>query len=121
MQANTRSLEENRRLTLAQAYEDRTIALLDNLRDIRESPCVTVVSSGDDEDRARFRMSLRWWVNYLDNVYYQYQHGFIDEEYYQNQFKTSVRRIAPTRHAAGLQEPRPSFLQEMERVLVERR
>ncbi len=118
MEANTRLLDEGRRLALAQAYENRTITLLDNLRDSRDSRHVKLFSTGD-EDQIRTRLWLRWWANYLDNIYYQYQQGFIDEEYYQSQFQNSVRNFAPRWRAVRVNEPRPSFRQEVERILAE--
>ena len=122
MEANTRSLDEGRRLALAQAYENRTVTLLDNLRDIRDSRHVELFATADSdrpEDQIRTRLWLRWWANYLDNVYYQYQQGFIDEEYYQSQFQNSVRNFAPRWRAVRVNEPRPSFRQEVERILAE--
>ena len=122
MEANTRLLDEGRRLALAQAYENRTITLLDNLRDSRDSRHVKLFAGadGDDpEDQIRARLSLRWWTNYLDNIYYQYQQGFIDEEYYQSQFQDAVLNFAPRWRALRVNEPRPSFRQEVERILAE--
>ncbi len=120
-EANTRSMDEGRRLALAQAYENRTVTLLDNLRDSRESQHVKLFTADSDipEDQIRTRLWLRWWANYLDNVYYQYQQGFIDEEYYQSQFQDAVRNFAPRWRAVRVNEPRPSFRQEVERILAE--
>ena len=119
-EANTRSMDEGRRLALAQAYENRTITLLDNLRDIRGSRYVKQFNPRDDpEDQIRTEVSLRWWANYLDNIHYQYQQGFIDQEYYQSQFQDAVRNFAPRWRAARVNEPRPSFRQEVERILAE--
>ena len=122
MRANTQSLDEGRRLALAQAYQNRTMMLLDNLRDMRESPHVLLFSIGaaendENEDETRARVWLRWWANYLDNIYYQYQQHFIDDEYYQHQFVTSIKVFAPHWRGAGITEPRPSFTQEVERIL----
>ena len=123
MEANTRLLDEGRRLALAQAYENRTITMLDNLRDSRDSRHVKLFftddSDDEDEDQIRTRLSLRWWANYLDNIYYQYQQGFIDKEYYQSQFQDAVRSFAPRWRAVRVNEPRPSFRQEVERILAE--
>ncbi len=124
MEANTRSLDEGRRLALAQAYENRTVTLLDNLRDIRDSRHVELFATADSdrpEDQIRTRLWLRWWANYLDNVYYQYQQGFIDEEFYESPFKGLVRRDA--RHWEALRigqgSRRPRFRAEVERILSE--
>ena len=79
----------------------------------------TAAADDDSEDQIRTRLWLRWWANYLDNVYYQYQQGFIDPEYYQSQFQATVRNFAPRWRAVGVNEPRPSFRQEVERILAE--
>ena len=73
----------------------------------------------DPEDEIRTEVSMRWWANYLDNIHYQYQQGFIDQEYYQSQFQDAVRNFAPRWRAARVNEPRPSFRQEVERILAE--
>jgi hypothetical protein len=54
-------------------------------------------------------------------MYYQYQQGFLDPEYYEDEFKVRVRRLAPTWRALGLLGGRTSFKQEIERILQEDR
>ncbi len=53
-----------------------------------------------------------------DNMFYQYQQGFIDPEYYANEFRVRVRRLAPVWQALGLLGGRPSFCSEIESILL---
>jgi hypothetical protein len=54
-------------------------------------------------------------------MYYQYQQGFLDPEYYEGEFKVRVRRLAPTWQALGLTGGRPSFKDEIARVTADQR
>ena len=53
-------------------------------------------------------------------MYFQYQQGFLDEEYYQDSFRERVARLAPTWKALGITGGRRSFGAEIERLLAER-
>ena len=57
-----------------------------------------------------------------DNLFYQYQQGYLDEEFYQYRVANSIRRFAPWWKKLGAFEPdgrRPSFDAEIERILSE--
>jgi hypothetical protein len=51
-------------------------------------------------------------------MFYQYQQGFIDPEYYANEFRVRVRRLAPVWQALGLLGGRPSFRSEIESIML---
>jgi hypothetical protein len=51
-----------------------------------------------------------------DNMHYQFQHGYLDREYYEDAFKDRVVRLAPTWKALGLTSGRRSFFAEVERL-----
>jgi hypothetical protein len=53
-------------------------------------------------------------------MYFQYQQGFLDEEYYLDAFRERVVRLAPTWKALGVTGGRRSFLEEIERLLASR-
>ena len=55
-----------------------------------------------------------------DNMYFQYQQGFIDKEYYQDSFKTRVRRLAPTREALNVSGSRSTFVAEIDSIMAEK-
>jgi hypothetical protein len=71
------------------------------------------------EDRGRFR---QWQIaqhTHWDNMFFQYQQGFIDEEYYRDSFRERVRRLAPTWKALNVASARSSFNKEIENILAE--
>jgi hypothetical protein len=55
----------------------------------------------------------------LDNEYYQYQKGFLDDEYFEYWFKDQLKRSARAWRSIGLTERRPSFKQFVDELLAE--
>ncbi len=55
----------------------------------------------------------------LDNDYYQYQKGFLDDEYFEFWFKDQLERNARAWRSIGLTELRPSFKQFVDEWLAE--
>ena len=53
----------------------------------------------------------------FDNEYYQYQQGFLDEEYYEHWFKRRLPRVARRWRSLGVVEMRPSFHEFVEEQL----
>ncbi len=133
---NTRAMEESKRLALAQTYQMRADALQDMLVRAAESekigPIVTKltgagypndVSSLDqlsDIEHGRFRQWQIAQQTHWDNMFYQYQQGFLDDEYYRDSFRERVRRLAPTWAALGVSPGRRSFAEEIGRLMAER-
>ena len=59
----------------------------------------------------RFAQRTHW-----DNLFYQYQQGFLDEEYYEDEFTERVKRLAGVWEALGLSGGRRSFAAELDRL-----
>jgi len=132
---NTYAMAESRRLALAQTYQMRADALQEMLVHAAESehigPIITkLVEAGYPEDvrsldaltsveRGRFRQWQIAQQTHWDNMFYQYQQGFLDEEYYRDSFRVRVRRLAPIWDALGLIGGRRSFDEEIARILAE--
>ena len=123
---NTKSMDESRALAIAQSYENRSQATAQHFLQMRDSPyfketSLTLPADATEADVNRQRMfvSLRWWMNASDNLHYQYQKGFLDLEYYENAFVANVKMAAPKWRAAGIEEYRPSFKAEVDRILAE--
>src|SRR5262245_59869182 len=133
---NTHAMEEGRRLALAQTYQIRADALQEMLVRAAESqfigPLITkltqlgypgsveALAHLTPEERGRFR---QWQIaqhTHWDNMHFQYQQGFLDEEYYRDSFSERVARLAPTWRALGIAPGRRSFGAEIERLLAER-
>jgi len=133
---NTHAMEEGKRLALAQTYQMRADALQSMLVHAAESqyigPLITKLTQlGYPEDvsaleqltpdeRGRFRQWQIAQQTHWDNMFFQYQQGYLDEEYYRDSFRERVARLAPTWKALGIAGGRRSFAAEIERLLVER-
>lgn len=129
---NTRAMDESRRLALAQTYQVRADALAEMMTRAATSEqlgplIVKLVEAGYPEDLTCFdavtpveRGVFRQWQiaqqMYWDNVYYQYQQGYLDPEYYEDAFKKRVRRLLPVWDALDLHGERRSFAAELERL-----
>ena len=132
---NTQSMNESRKLALAQTYQMRADALQSMLVQAATSQTVgpllvKLTSEGYPTDvtsleriTAEERGIFKQWQiaqkTHWDNMYYQYQQGFLDPEYYEDEFRVRVRRLAPTWAALGLSGGRRSFEAEVTRLLAE--
>ena len=134
---NTRSMDENKRLALAQTYQMRADALQDMLVKAATSETlgpliISLTEMGYPEDVAALdklsavdRGIFRQWqiaqLIHWDNMHYQYQQGYLDEEYFRDEFQYRVKRLAPTWAALNLIKGRASFVDEVNRLLVDTR
>ena len=132
---NTHAMDENRKLALAQTYQMRSDALQMMLVEAADSehigPLITKLTrAGYPEDitalrklshleRGRFRMWQIAQQTHWDNMYFQYQQGFIDEEYYQDSFRQRVQRLAPTWKELNVTGARRSFVDEIDSIMAE--
>ena len=132
---NTRSMEESKKLALAQTYQMRSDALQMMLVHAADSehigPIITKLTGyGYPEDisalehlttneRGRFRQWQIAQQTHWDNMFFQYQQGFIDEEYYRDSFRERVRRLAPTWKALNVTGARGSFTNEIDKIMAE--
>ena len=117
--ANTASLEEGRRLALAQAYESRTSMILDYLSAIRDSEHMSEAVQINDrtDEELRHQLMLRWWCNYLDNLHFQHENGFLNQDYRDTQYITAIKKFAPDWRAIGIKEPRTAFQKDVDQIL----
>ena len=131
---NTHSLEISQRPALAQTYQMRSDALQTMLVKAASSKVGgiihKVVEAGYPEDlaaldaltpeeRTRFR---QWHIAqqaHWDNMHFQYQQGFLDEEYYRDEFVKRVQRLWPVWQALRLTSGRRSFIEELHRLEAE--
>ncbi len=70
-------------------------------------------------ERFRIRSYLVSRLIDLDNEYYQYQKGFLDDEYFEFSFKEQLKRNAKAWRSIGLTERRPSFKHFVDELLAE--
>jgi hypothetical protein len=134
---NTRSMNESKKLALAQTYQLRSDALQMMLVRAADSEHIAPIigkltEAGYPEDvgaletlskveRQRFRLWQIAQETHWDNMFYQYQQGFIDEEYYRDSFRKRVRRLAPTWKVLEVAAARESFNAEVDKILTEER
>jgi hypothetical protein len=132
---NTRSMDESKKLALAQTYQMRSDALQMMLVHAADSkhiaPIITkLTDAGYPEDigalellskkeRQRFRLWQIAQETHWDNMFFQYQQGFIDEEYYRDSFRKRVKRLAPTWKALKVTGARRTFSAEIAGILAE--
>jgi hypothetical protein len=132
---NTRSMDESKKLALAQTYQMRSDALQMMLVHAADSehigPIISkLTGAGYPEDigaleqlseleRQRFRLWQIAQETHWDNMFFQYQQGFIDEEYYRDSFRKRVKRLAPTWQALNVTGARRTFSAEIEGILAE--
>jgi hypothetical protein len=128
---NTHSLEASQRLAASQTYQLRADALqgmlveaatssvgaiLVKLTDAGYPEDITALERLTAEERGRFRQWQIAQQTHWDNMHFQYQQGFLDEEYYRDAFVERVVRLYPTWKALGLTGGRRSFFAELDRL-----
>ena len=123
---NTHSLDEGRRLAMAQSYEARASRVDADMRQMAESPYLGIHERARDEgvggltpeEQARVRYRAISYHMRFDNLHYQYEQGCLDDIYYESIFMPGVRRFAPQWKELELGW-RPTFRQEIDRILSE--
>ena len=128
---NTHAMDEGRRLALAQTYQMRADALQQMVVTAATTEIGTIIvkltndgypddiSSLDRlsaDELGRFRLWQIAQHTHWDNLYFQFQQGFLDEEYFNDSFRERTVRLAPVWRALGIASGRRSFLQEIERL-----
>ena len=129
---NTLATEESRKLALAQTYQMRSDALqammvaaadsqyigpiIIKLTELGYPEDVTALQRLTAEERGRFRLWQIAQQTHWDNMFFQYEHGYLDQTSYEDSFKERVRRLAPTWEALRLMSVRRSFLEEIRRL-----
>ena len=129
---NTHAMDEARKLALAQTYQVRSDALQEMLVHAADSEYigpiiikltelgyptdVSALDKLDDVECGRFRLWPIAQLTHWDNMYYQYEQGYLDREYFEDVFIERVARLAPTWKALNITGGRRSFFAEIERV-----
>jgi hypothetical protein len=126
-------LDQNNDLARAQIHQDRSDAWVANRFARADSglalpATLKFVEAGFPDDlsamekltpieAARMRDVLSAFQGDYDNLFYQYQNGYLDDEYYRYMIEPSIRTLAPW--WKKYETPgRPSFEKEVERILA---
>ena len=128
IQQNTESLSESRNLAIAQAHQARQSQLDDSFRSLANSehlPGIFVKyrmqgrDALDDEEFQRLVWQSCSGLARIDTLHAWYQRGYVDEEEYEESIKRLVIDFAPRWQDIGIAPTRPTFRQEVERILRE--
>ena len=122
---NTNSMDASRKVAMAMAYQSRAEAAQDMTLRIAESKDLSVImekleavgfpndpnsiNSLDALELRRVRAIMLAQQIRVDNQFYQYQHGMLDEEYYDSNFKMQVGIMAPGLAPAKLTDKAADF------------
>jgi hypothetical protein len=123
-EANTRQMEENRRLSLVENYMRRSERVEAGYKDAALSNELSELNFKAYTDPASLnefeRFRLREWshahMHRLDAQYFQYQHGLLEDEVYQNLRKV-LKRFAPVWAELDVLPSRQSFQDEINNIL----
>ena len=131
----TLQIKQNTNATMAQIYQARSDSGQQQALVIAQSTELSAIMKKmrSDEgfvDTSKLELldeaemeQLRWLQTSfrarIDNVFYQHQQGFLDKEFYEDQFESTVPILAPLWQELGIGFGRASFNREIERILVE--
>ena len=128
MDANTTSLDASRKLALVQTYQARTALVVEQMTSIAlaegfSAITVKVEDFGYDaltpQERVRWNSVQAAHMLRLDNLFFARQQGFLDNEFYRDNFIKLVKGYGPGWKALGFMNGRQSFKDEVERILGE--
>lgn len=109
----------------AQTYQERAFDAIAWHLDTAKNPQLDVLNPATfdrdnlgPEQMTTARSLLLALMIDADNEHYQYQHGFLDEAFYQNDTVETIVMFAPLWREFGLQEARPDFRAEVDRILA---
>lgn len=133
---NTRSLNETQKIAMAQTYQDRANAAIALSMNYAMSPelieiqhKLNVAGYPDDpscveqltpQERMAMSSYLLAQKIRVDNQFYQYRQGLLDEEYFQNNFRGQISIFGPGWKMFP-SPMRPSFEQQIDEVLAKSR
>ena len=125
-------VQQNQELTRAQIHQDRTDAWVSNtfaraeseflapmmvkLFDAGFPASMSAMEGLTPLERRRFNTVMVAFRGDYANLFYQYQQGYLDEEFYENSIVGSIRDLPPWWRKNGANE-RPSFKKKVDRIL----
>lgn len=126
-------LRQTQSALLAQTYQTRAIDAVSELLEIADSeylaPILTATNNASDfqavadlsaEDSLRLTNFLRARMVDWDNEHYQYQNGYLDEDFFQSTTEKAVKTWAPRWRNVGLIEAREEFRQYVDGLISEK-
>jgi hypothetical protein len=127
-EANTRAMGESRRLAMAQTYQARASTSFSAFASAAETGGMAPIlvkyeASGYEalspEDRIRFGQYARSIAIWFDNMFYQYEQGYLDADFYESTIRLALRTNAKVLMDAEMHVGRPKFREEVERATTD--
>jgi hypothetical protein len=124
-------LRQTQNALMASTYQARAFDAMNAERGIADSeyigPILAKIDFDDEESLDGLSKEEFWRLRRyynarmidLDNEYYQYQSGYLDEKFFEGQFKRSVSRVAKRWRRLGVTEMRPEFRELVDELLAE--
>jgi hypothetical protein len=125
-EANTRSVDESRKVAMAQSYHSRAAEAATHYRMLAEYEHIPLmlkfdesgVDSLTEEERLRYGFLQMSVAQRLDSAFYAHQLGLLDEDHYETGFIPAIQSLAPRWKSIGLPPMRSSFAREVDRILT---
>lgn len=122
-EANTRSLEESRKIALVQTYQARAAESSASLRMFVDSDVASItvkhMTSGDEsltrEERYKIRQFQMNNIERIDASYFAFQQGLLPE--YEDEFVQIIRQLGPLWRSLGIRLGRKSFEDAVNQIL----
>ena len=123
-------LRQTQSALMASTYQARAFDAITSTRELADSEYIGPILARIDLDDKNSLAELsseemyrarQWFVNRMidyDNEYYQYQKGFLDEGYFEDRFKSTVKVWARRWRSVGIGEIRPEFSQFVDDLLA---
>lgn len=114
----------------AQAYQSRAFQSFDHHMDMLDRPNIDAlfneswrpgfqIESLDSRGRTQLTRIYHALRTDYDNEHYQYQHGFLDEDFYFSTTINDIKTFAPVWRTLGVDEARSEFREEVDRILAD--
>jgi hypothetical protein len=114
----------------AQAYQTRALDVINAMLELSANPERAIlvsdyldgrltIDAASQEEVSQLRSHFYMRRTDLDNEHYQYQHGFLDPDFYETTTKREIKAHAPHWRAFGIPEPRQQFSEEVDRILAD--
>lgn len=130
MAALAYELRETQEALLAQTYQERAFDAISEQLNTADSefllPVLVATDTGadaeavaqlNDTDRLRLRQYMRARMADWDNEYFQYQHGYLDEDFFRTTTVRAIKNWAPRWRRLDIEEARDGFRQFVDEVL----
>ncbi len=120
-------IRQNTNATRAAIYQDRAALVEQQFMEVAKSAELAQLLDHFDlgtnldltpVERRRLHAFFTASVTRLDNLFYQYQLGFLDAEFYEHRYPEIIQSLEPVWKALEIAPPRPSFKTDIDRILT---